>query len=283
MRRFRLVHGVLALCFLLCLSPLAQAGIFAGPLSDYYLTDITDSTIYVVQGTGVVFSFPMHYGSAESPIAISDNTPLGAVRTTGGMSDFGGGYLLDGAPTGNLFGDNVSDFISDGTSNGLHNYTVNVDGQVYQTGLDWQNASKLFTADASDYWWGITYDPTNDSLWLSGYYQGGSPSSPGSSIIVDYTMSGGFLSYFGTPTLATALGYDPADNTLWSTSNLSNTLVQFSTSGALLQSGIPLGLPSGDQLPGGELETPEPASLSLLACGVAGLLALGARRLRARE
>jgi hypothetical protein len=43
-----------------------------------------------------------------------------------------------------------------------------------------------------------------------------------------------------------ALAFDPADGTLWFTSDAANELFQYSTSGVLLQSGTPSGLPGID-------------------------------------
>ena len=56
----------------------------------------------------------------------------------------------------------------DGTSDGTNNYAVSFSsGAVYRMGLDWSSPTQIFsTGDGSGQNAGITYDGSNNSLWL---------------------------------------------------------------------------------------------------------------------
>ena len=180
-------------------------------------------------------------------------------------TSWSGTPLLPGE-TGNAF--------YDGTSDGNQNYTVEYlsvtdaglsTPNVIATDLNWQNPVALFSipgAHALDYL-GIAYDPTNDSLWLSGY---------NTDVIADYSLTGTLLSSFSTGTGAQsifALGLDPADETLWFSLDQTNMLYQYSRSGVLLQNGL-AGLPrccyfSGDFAEAASVCLSPPRFLSLPA------------------
>ena len=117
----------------------------------------------------------------------------------------------------------------------------------------------------------MTYDPTNNSLWISGIGDW--------DVIADFSLTGTLLSSFSTGMRGRyALAFDPADATLWF--NNSNLLYQYSTSGVLLQSGTPSGLPDADFLAGEFAEAPAvpiPAALPLFASGL-GVMAWWARQ-----
>lgn len=267
----------------------ARGDLFSGPVSRYYLDD--GDTIYVVQGLSVVASFSTAYGRGdyEGALAVSDT-----IRTRAGDLRFGTGgqagvYTLSGTPTGTAYQTAPTpDLVYyDGTSSGSVNYFVDhgqvnpANGGVYRAGYYWENPQLLFYPQGicnnppsqPGCWglWGIAYDPSDGSLWVS---------AGGSTVIQEYSLSGTLLASFDTGPLAgrsAALGVDPADHTLWTVSLGTNELVQYSpdaaTLGALLQSGAPAGLPAG-WYSGDFSQVPECSSWfpGLTAAALAGLL-----------
>ena len=249
----------------------AFGGMFTGPASTYYVSDGT--TMFQVQGLNVLSSWTV----SGLPAAIDTN-----IRTNGrDDTQPGAQYSLSGTATGTAYTNNTGTSIWDGTTDTVHNYTVSSFNTSYviQADLDWSNPVVLFNLDASGYaQLGITYDPTNNSLWISDWNAGSS--------IYNYALDGTLLSQFnaGFGDIG-GLALDPADNTLWATRYADTTLFQFSKSGTLLQSGTIAGITSSFLWSGEFSETagavpvgaPEPASVVLFAAG-AGLLALVRRR-----
>lgn len=239
----------------------AHAG--PGPTSPLYLT--YGGAIVVVQGNSVINSFTVAYGYPyEYPIAV-----YGDVRTTAyGRLAAGGQYSLAGVPTGTSYvlPSVVSSVVYDSTTDGSHNYLVDYsDGYVYQTARDFTNPVLLFNTGPRAL--GITYDRANNSLWIAPY-QG--------TTVTDYSLSGGVLSSFNAAGgVFGALAWDPADGTLWMP-DIDGNLVQYSTAGAFLSTGLFVGY-----APGGEFNEaiPEPGTLVMFGSGILGFASLLRRKI----
>ncbi len=213
----------------------------AGPISPLYLTGVqfgggpSAYRIKVVQGDAVTLAFDEYgnglspYQTFESAIAV-DST----VRTHGGSLCSGAcapfpKYVAEYALSGAFIGaanlgaipeasPGQSDYLYDGTTDGTHNYAVgSLSGRVYSFDADWQNPTTLFTlpptlpSGANALWLGIAYDATDGTLWVSTHNN-----LP--NVVANYTSDGTLLSSFDLNTqynLATGLGIDPADQTLW--------------------------------------------------------------------
>jgi hypothetical protein len=237
-----------------------------GPVSTYYLTAGVSSTVYIVQNGQVTASFPTVTVSSgsnyEYPIAVYGST----FRTTNGVSGFGNGYeyTLNGTPTGASY--SLPSPISaayDSTTDGTHNYLVDYGaGTVYQTDTDYTNPVALFGGLGGDAFLGITYDTTNNSLWVSGWT---------TNQVSDYALNGTLLSTFSATALSSSISgfaLDPASGTFWMESQSSGVFLEYSKTGVLLQT---VTIPSlvGVNILGGEFSTvPEPAPLALLSLGV---------------
>lgn len=192
----------------LALVALPSASARADTVSPLYLT-LYDS-ISVVQGGGVVNSWSTSSGYGEWPIAVDDT-----VRTWEYYADFystGHEYTLGGVPTGNTYPNNFfACCFYDGTTDGTANYAIQyASGDVYRFNSDWTSPTLLFSSGL-DYGLGITYDPTDASLWLLQHYSG-----LGNTQVQHRTLSGALLGTFLTgQNYTTALALDHADNSLW--------------------------------------------------------------------
>ena len=258
----------------------------AGPTSELFLTvdpTTTSASVVGIQGTNVLFNVPQSpTAQGQSPIAVNST-----VRTLGfgaGNSYVGAEYTLAGVPTGSTYAFPAalgSQEVDDGTTNGSFNYTWSVtSGIAYQLNLDWTNPVSLFTlGNASGTRLGITYDASNNSLWIAGF------DGTIGTLISDYSLTGTLLSSFNIGhSFSGALALDPADGTLW-LSHLNSggtlTLEQYARSASgsfgvtqtMLSSQTYTGISDGAF--GGEFQytgtvVPEPSTWTMLVGG--GLL-----------
>jgi hypothetical protein len=263
MRRTSIWMGALTL--LLAATGKAQAG----PISALYLG--SGSQIHVVQGSSIVNSWAAP-GNNEHAIAV-DST----VRTVGYFQGaVGREYTLTGTTTGTTYTNPLPNSgIYDGTTDGTFNYAVNYnDGVVYRFNSDWTTAVALFDAGTNTNFVGITYDSTNNSLWISGW---------GDTMVHNYTMDGTLLSSFSTGHITNgALALDSADGTLW-LRNFQTTgqFEQYSKTGTLLSTqDFALANTFGGEFAftGGAQAVPEPASLTMLGIGAFGTIGFAWRR-----
>jgi hypothetical protein len=240
----------------------------AEPISPLYLT--RNGSISVVQGGGVVNSWPSpSYG--ELPIAVDDT-----VRTWGYHAGFiGHEYTLNGVATGTAYWNTFGGAFYDGTTDGAANYSVHYpSGNVYQFNSDWTTPTLLFSGLFGVM--GITYDPTDTSLWLLEYAN----NSVLGTQVQHRTLSGGMIGvpFFTGYKVTAALALDHADNSLWLVDNANSAnsvLRQYSKAGAPLSSqSLGPGFVYGGEF--AFTSVPDHANTSMLLLG-SGLLCAGLR------
>lgn len=211
----------------------------AGPKSRYFVTGGDQGVNWIVRHSDATPFAQQHwfiqdgYVFGEHAIAVHRNR----VRTLGrnareavGLTSPGSEYTFRGVYTGTDFAypiDAGTLAFVDATTDGTHIYAVALNlNVVYQMDMDWSNPVFLFTVRPNDI--GITYDPSNRSLWVSNAALNES--------IVNYSLEGLELSSFQIPTGANALALDPADDTLWFTHGFDGTFYQYSKAGDFLGS-----------------------------------------------
>jgi hypothetical protein len=246
----------------------------AGPVSTLYLTSWSSAALYTVQGDNVTGSAPTYCNHCEQAIAV-----YGDVRTTGKFDGFGGRYNLDLSQTATTYTQSSYLGLTDGTTDGHRNYAVG-GGAVYAFDRDWSNPLLLFQLGDGVLAEGITYDPTNQSLWLQGTVSTqGTPNDPPTTtdVLQDYSLAGLLLS--SVEDLGGAgLAMDYADNTLWVVRGPTQYFDQYSRDGTWLQTTTYSSL-AGQNGTGAEFNladapatVPEPGSLALAGAALAGLL-----------
>lgn len=237
----------------------------AGPISELYLVAWNNGGIKVFQGNSFVRSWAT---SASNELAISVSS---TVRTYAYQSGYGAEYTLSGSYTGTTYANVLSLNLHDATTDGTYIYAMNWSGNnVYRFNSDWTNPQSMFYATGSNML-GITYDPTDNTLWLVSYNRGA-----GNNTIEQYTMSGTRIKSFGVT--GNSLGFlamDYADGTLWYWDYSSSSLRQYSKSGtALSTTSI-----SGGSYWGGEFRfTAVPEFSSLFLMSMAGVILFFCRK-----
>jgi hypothetical protein len=226
--------------------------------------------MYVFQGSNVIDTWTKQ-NEGESPIAV-----MGTVRTAGIWYSQGAEYTQSGEFTGTTYPATGGPVV-DGTTDGSYNYGYDQNANsVYRYDRDWSNGVWLFSTygvgGEFGYCSGITYDPTNNSLWLTRY--------AGHSI-ENYSMTGELLFSFETADYwPRFLAMDYADGTLWASFSSRNEFYQYSRNGTLLSTQLfedPAGgVVYGALFLGAEFEfsaqqAPIPGTFVLLGSGLVGL------------
>lgn len=209
--------------------------------SEYFLLSGDQGMFTVVRNGTIQRQWAVASGTNQYqyPIAVRDT-----VRTMGAdVGAIGAEYRLTGTDLNTRY--THPDGTSrcwDGATDGVHNYSIDTIGHVYQFNLDWTDPVFLFSAGGLG---GLTYDPSNSSLWVGLFSS--------STMLTDYSMAGAVLSSFSTghdENMAVAMDY--ADGTLWiHNRNAQGTIEQWSRNGQMLNSIAVHGLDSQNAL-GGE-------------------------------
>lgn len=169
--------------------------------------------------------------SQEAAIAVLDTVKQHGVF----HPDLGTEYTLAGQPTGTTYpghgltGGQFGRRFYDATTDGNHIYAWDYEfGSAFRFDLNWSNPVELFNVPGQADFMGITYDPTNDSLWVSGWDL---------QTIRNYTLGGVLLSSFDPGSmLNSALALNPLDGTLWFSAFGTSQFQNFSKSGTFLGS-----------------------------------------------
>ena len=227
---------------------------YSGPISSLYMVSWQNAGMQVVQGNSVVNSWE-RAGLNELAVVVDGTVKTYAYSTE---DSYGAEYTLGGTPTGTTYAlDYPNNLYIDATTDGTYIYvTGNTTNKIYRFNNDWTNGQLMFTANEVGRTLGITYDPTDNTLWLSGY---------NNSTMSHYDLNGNLLETFNVADTRTgALALDHADGTLWYYAHDNHQLHQYSKDGTLLQRADITGL--GTRLWGGEFDfelayIPEPCSL----------------------
>lgn len=228
--------------------------------SEYYISDGNSLRISVVQGGSVVRSW---VGRDDAmPIAV-----INTVRTYGEYAqDFGSEYSLGGTWSGTDYphqGESNRGQNTDGGTDGVRrNFLSAWNGNaIWQSDLNWQNWTMLFAVSGPT---GVTYDQRTGNLWVATF-----PNRA----ITQYTTSGTVVSQFNYTTQSQWIGclaYEPATDTLWAEDFANGRLYNYRKDGTLLGT---VDVPAlAGYAWGGEFAIPEPASLTLIASGLALML-----------
>jgi hypothetical protein len=232
----------------------------AGPISKYYMVSWQNQGMQVIQGNSVIQSWASG-GLNELPVVVDGTIKTYAYYQNG---SYGKEYTLDGVATGTNYSIMNTDlYCIDATTDGNYIYTTGNNTQkVYRFNKDWTNPQLIFTVSEVGRILGITYDPTDNTLWFSGY---------DNNTMSHYDLNGNILGTFTVADNHTGgLALDHADGTLWYYGYDSHQLHQYSKSGTLLQRSDITGL--GTRLWGGEFDysivVPEPSNFICIFLGL---------------
>ncbi|NUM34122.1 MAG: PEP-CTERM sorting domain-containing protein [Candidatus Brocadiae bacterium] len=196
----------------------------AGIGSELYVTNWQNAGISVIQGTSAIRSWSSS-GSSELAIAVN-----GTVKTYGyyHSGSVGAQYTLSGAYTGTQYALNPTGYgFHDGTTDGTYNYAWGYHSYTLEKfDQNWNHIGTMFSLSGNRRL-GVTYDPTDDTFWISSW---------GGGQVEHYTRSGSLLGTFGTATYTGSLALDHTDNTLWLSVQATSTFNQYTKTGTLLQS-----------------------------------------------
>ena len=186
--------------------------------------------IQAIQGNSIIFenlNLPATSGSPRHyPIAVFDSIWIMAYNAGApGRLELDSTLTPTGASSTVTYIPNSPEVL-DGGTDGNNNFTIHDgNGDVYRYNTDWSGTPVyMFTSGCEAFCPGITYDPVNDSIWISDTEN-----------IYEYSMTGSLRSYFPHSATRGALAYEGSTDTLWLVSNYpNNTLRQYSKAGALV-------------------------------------------------
>jgi hypothetical protein len=237
-------------------------------VSRLYLNQYDGTNCWVVQGGNIVNTFQRSNTNDGSALVVQNT-----VKMFGrGPGSIGREYSLGGAPLGGTYNNPTWDDCYDGASDGAgRNWTIahndfNTNFAVIQSNASWGSPSVAWVPGRRSS--GITYDPTDDTLWITN-------NVGGSDMVQHYTTGGALLGQFAismTNGGGYAIALDLADQTLWvpGAFGTAGTLLQYSKAGTLLNTVQVAGL---GNVTGAEFQAvPEPASLAALSLGALALL-----------
>lgn len=239
------------------------AGTAVAQTDSFYMSDGDGRRVLEVKGGSIVNTFPAVPQQRAFPIAVVDT-----IRTTGyALNETGGEYKLDGTSTGAQYPLLQGSVMSDGgTDADQFNYGISFTGNVWRYDRDWDNGVFLFDSTANDGLRkaGITYDPSDGTLWLSADRAAG---------IFHFKTDGTLLGNFNTVgNLDWALGLEPSTDTLWVSEWQSESLSQYKKDGTFLGTVKVPGMRGRSFLSGEFAVTPEPTSCLLLGLGALALV-----------
>lgn len=203
-----------------------------------YLTETdSDGVVYIINtDTGTFLTADVSPQESPGAIAVLGDRVVMANYTDDGSWE----YDLALNPTGNSWpGSNgLWDQMLDGTTDGVNNYVASwSDNGVVEMDLQFENGAVLFNPGFSVI--GITYDPTDDSLWLV---------NDDDTSIHQYSKAGVSLGSLDADLGGRncCLAYDPGTDTLWMSQNGGSTMYQFEKDGTALDSVNVVGLPASN-------------------------------------